>query len=99
MEGFTFSTFLDLYIGYYHIELTHSSSALCTIVLLWGKYKYLKLPMGLCNSHKIIQEQMGDIFADLKTVRGYIDDLLVITKGDWNDHLDNHNNTHRDHKV
>ena len=73
--------------GYYHIKLTQNLSDLCTVVLLWGKYEYLKLPMGLCNSPDIFQEKMGDLFADLETVRAYIDDLLVITKGNWYDHL------------
>eukprot|EP00957_Ditylum_brightwellii_P130106 9923873-Ditylum_brightwellii.AAC.1 len=30
---------------------------------------------------------MGDLFADLDNVRAYIDDLLVLTKGSWEDHL------------
>eukprot|EP00957_Ditylum_brightwellii_P019272 1453367-Ditylum_brightwellii.AAC.1 len=47
--------------GFYHIELTPNLSALCTIVLPWGKYKYLKLPMGLSNSPDIFQEKMGDL--------------------------------------
>eukprot|EP00957_Ditylum_brightwellii_P105371 8032679-Ditylum_brightwellii.AAC.1 len=73
--------------GYYHIELTPSLSALCTIVLPWEKYEYLKLPMGLANSPDIFQENMGDLFADLENVRAYIDDLLVLTKGNWEDHF------------
>eukprot|EP00957_Ditylum_brightwellii_P097803 7447731-Ditylum_brightwellii.AAC.1 len=73
--------------GFYHIELTPSSSVLCTIVLPWGKYEYLKLPMGLSNSPDVFQEKMGDLFSDLEHVRAYIDDLLVITKGTWKDHL------------
>ena len=73
--------------GFYHIELTPNSSALCTIVLPWGKYEYLKLPMGLSNSPDVFQEKMGDLFSDLEHVRAYIDDLLLITKGTWEDHL------------
>ena len=88
LEGFTYATSLDLNMGYYHIKLTPNSSELCTVVLPWGKYEYLKLPMGLCNSPDIFQEKMGDLFADLETVRAYIDDLLIVTKGDWQDHLD-----------
>jgi hypothetical protein len=50
LEGFTYATSLDLYMGYYHIELSPRSRELCTIVLPWGKYEYQRLPMGLCNS-------------------------------------------------
>eukprot|EP00957_Ditylum_brightwellii_P179312 13660681-Ditylum_brightwellii.AAC.1 len=34
---------------------------------------------------------MGDLFADLENVRVYIDNLLVLTKGNWEDHLANLN--------
>ena len=50
LEGFKYATSLDLNMGYYHIELSPDSRKLCTIVLPWGKYEYLRLPMGLCNS-------------------------------------------------
>eukprot|EP00957_Ditylum_brightwellii_P168335 12814338-Ditylum_brightwellii.AAC.1 len=30
---------------------------------------------------------MGDLFSDLEHVRAYIDNLLLITKGTWEDHL------------
>ena len=62
LEGFTYATLLDLNMGYYHIKLTPKSLALCTIVLPWGKYKYLKLPMGLCNSPNIFQEKWETYF-------------------------------------
>jgi len=73
--------------GYYHIELSPKSKELCTIVLPWGKYEYQRLPMGLCNSPDIFQEKMSELFAGFDYVRAYIDDLLVLTKGDWHEHL------------
>ena len=87
LEGFKYATSLDLNMGYYHIELCPFSKELCTIVLPWGKYEYQRLPMGLCNAPDIFQERMSTLFADLEFVRAYIDDLLVITKGTWEDHL------------
>ena len=43
--------------------------------------------MGLCNSPDIFQEKMNELFEGLDFVRAYIDDLIVITKGDLDDHL------------
>ena len=43
--------------------------------------------MGLANSPVIFQEKLGDLFTDLEKVRAYIDNLLVLTKGNWEDHL------------
>ena len=61
---------------------------MCTIVLPWGKYEYQKLPMGLSNSPDISQENMSNLFRDLEFVREYIDDLLVTTIGNLEDHLE-----------
>ena len=52
-----------------------------------GKYEYLRLPMGLCNSPDIFQEKIDELFQDFSEVRAYIDDLLILTKGSWEDHL------------
>lgn len=54
---------MDLNIGYYHIELAPKSKKMCTIVLSWGKYEYQKLPMGLCNSPDIFQENTSNLFS------------------------------------
>jgi transposase InsO family protein len=82
-----YATSLDLNMGYYHIELSPNSSELCTIVLPWGKYEYLRLPMGLCNSPDIFQEKMSELMYDLEYVRTYLDDILCITNSTWEDHL------------
>ena len=43
--------------------------------------------LGLCNSPNIFQEKMRDLFADLESVRAFIDNLLILTKDTWNIHL------------
>jgi hypothetical protein len=87
LEGFQYATTLDLNMGYYHIELSPFSKCLCTIVTPFGKYEYQRLPMGLCNSPDIFQERMYEIFSDLEYVRGYIDDLLVMSCSTFEEHL------------
>src|SRR5688500_14997481 len=82
LEGFMFATSLDLNMGYYHLFLMPNTSWLCTVVLLWGKYKCLRLPMGLCNSPGIFQEKMRELMAWLEFARAYLDDLLIISKTD-----------------
>ena len=88
LEGFQYATSLDLNMGYYHILLTPYASSLCTIVLPWGKYEYLRLPMGLCNSPDIFQEKMSDLMVGLEFARVYIDDLLIVSKETFKNHLD-----------
>ena len=73
--------------GYYHIMLTPISQQLRTIVLPWGKYEYQQLPMGIFNNPDIVQEKMSDLISDLEYVRAYIDNVLIITNDNWDDHL------------
>ncbi len=44
--------------------------------------------MGFAGLADIFQAEMGNLMATLEYVRAYIDNLLVITKGSLNDHLD-----------
>jgi hypothetical protein len=86
LEGFCLATSFDLNMGYYHIGLTPNTSSLCTVVLPWGKYEYLRLPMGLCNSQDIFQEKMSELIFGLEFARAYLDDFLVVSR----DTIENH---------
>ena len=44
--------------------------------------------MGLCNSPNIFQEKMSKLMVGLEFAGAYLKDLLLITKGDFNEHLD-----------
>ena len=44
--------------------------------------------MGLCNSPDIFQEKMSDLMQGLEFARAYIDDLLVISTGDFYQHIE-----------
>jgi hypothetical protein len=50
LQGFTYARAIDL-----SIPLDDESQKLCTMILSWGKYKYLRLPMGIKNSPDIFQ--------------------------------------------
>ena len=88
LEGFLYTTNLDLNMGYCHIELSPQSKKLCTVVFPFGKYEYQRIPMGLCNSPDIFQEKMSELMEGLEFARTYLDDLLCITKGTFDDHLE-----------
>jgi Reverse transcriptase (RNA-dependent DNA polymerase) len=45
--------------------------------------------MGLCNSPAIFQEQISTLIKDPEFCRAYIDDLLIISKVSWEQHLHN----------
>ena len=45
------------------------------------------LPMGLVIASDVFQAEMGTLFVDMENVLVYIDDILVITKGSYEQHL------------
>ena len=53
-----------------------------------GENTHLRLPMGCAGSADIFQAEMMDLMEALEYVRAYIDDLLVITRGSLEDHLE-----------
>ncbi len=74
--------------GYYTIRLDPTAAKLRTIIIPWGKYSHQRLSMDFSGSTNIFQAEMGNLMATLEYVRVYIDNLLVITKGSRDDHLD-----------
>ena len=44
--------------------------------------------MGLCNSPDIFQEKMSELMIGLEFARAYLDNLLIISKTDFNEHLE-----------
>jgi hypothetical protein len=52
---------------YYRFELVKESQDLSnTIITPFGKYKYLRLPMGLKCSPDITHAAMGNVLSDIK---------------------------------
>ncbi len=68
LEGFMYATALDLNMGYYTIRLDPDSSKICTIIFPWGKYSYLRLPMGIACSPDIFQAKMSELMVALEFI-------------------------------
>jgi hypothetical protein len=68
-------------------ELNEESQDLCTIVTPFGKYKYLRLPIGLKCSLDIAQAAMESVLSDMKDADVYIDDVGAFSN-DWDYHVD-----------
>ena len=87
LEGFQYATSLDMNMGYYHITLSEEASNICTIVTEFGKYWYKRLPMGVSCSPDIFQAKIYELLGDIEGTRAYIDNILVIKKGTFQEHL------------
>jgi hypothetical protein len=66
---------LDVSVQYYRFELNKESQDLCTIITPFGKYKYLRLLMGLKYSLDIAQAIMENKLSDIEDADVYINDV------------------------
>jgi hypothetical protein len=87
LERIKFATSLDLNIGYYTIRFDPDVKKLCTLVTHFGKYEYLRIPMGFSCSPAIFQENISDLMQHLEFVRTCLDNLLIISSSTFNNHL------------
>jgi hypothetical protein len=88
LTGFRYASAIDLSMGYYHIPLDEYSQKLCTTTIFpWGKYRYKQLPMGIKTSPDIFQAVINDLLGDLDFAQVYLDDILIISNGSFQDHL------------
>jgi hypothetical protein len=68
------------------LRKTDKAKDLCTIVTPFGKYRYLRVPMGVKRSPDFAQEVMEDIFRDVEECDCYIDDIGCFDSS-WESHL------------
>ncbi|KAK3098150.1 hypothetical protein FSP39_016659 [Pinctada imbricata] len=71
-----FST-LDANMGYFQIRLTQKSSMLTTFNTPFGRYRYLRMPMGLKCAAEVFQREMINHFGGIEGVEVVIDDILI----------------------
>lgn len=87
LEGFKYATSLDMNMGYYHIRLSDTAADMCTIITEFGKYRYKRLPMGVSCSPDIFQAKIYALLGDIEGTKAYIDDILVVKNGKFEEHL------------
>ena len=75
----------DLSSGYWHVILDEESSKLTTFQTCFGRYRWLRLPFGLCVSSEIFQKRMLECFQDLPGIVCIADDVIIHGK-DTDDH-------------
>ena len=88
LEGLHNDTALDLNIGYYTMKISPESLQLTTIITYFGKFRYNRVPMGLCASGDTFQYKVEKLLGDTEGVKRYIGYIIVLSKGKFSQHID-----------
>jgi hypothetical protein len=81
------ATSLDLNMGCCHVKLNPDAQKNCTIVAQWGCLSCSRMPMGVSSSADVFQEQMTELMRGLDFVRCHADDVSMVSKNSFLDHL------------
>ena len=54
----------------------------------FGRFQYNVLPMGIFMSGDIFQYKFNKLLGDIKRVKSYINNILVLNKGKFLDHVE-----------
>ena len=74
-------TLCDVKSGFWHIELDEESSKLTTFITPFGRYKWKRLPFGICSAPEVFQRKMHELIEGLKGVEVVADDFMIVGRG------------------
>ena len=79
-------TVLDANSGYFQLVLDEESKNYTAFNTPFGRYRYLRLPMGITSAPELFQRKFGDIFGHIEGLHIIMDDFLIAS-----DTLEGHN--------
>ncbi len=78
-------TVLDANQGYYQLVLDQDSRNYTAFNTPFGRYRFLRLPMGIKSSPEIFQRVFSDLFSHIEGLESIMDDFLI-AEDKVNDH-------------
>ena len=78
-------TVLDVKNGFWHVPLEEKSTYLTTFNTPYGRYRWLRMPFGLCSAPEIFQRRMNELIEGMAGIQVIADDFLIYGCGSTND--------------
>lgn len=78
-------TVCDVKSGFWHVSLDEESSLLTTFATPFGRYRWLRLPMGISPAPEVFQRKLTQALEDLPGLYIIADDVLITGQGETQD--------------
>lgn len=75
-------TVCDVKHGFWHVKLEEESSYLTTFSTPFGRYRWLRMPMGISPAPEIFQQRLTQALEGLPGIYIIADDILITGEGD-----------------
>ena len=72
---------------YYTVRLSPDIQDRTTIVTEFGKFRYKRLPIGICASRNILKAKEDELLSDIEVFKTYIDGITVVSKDSFEYHI------------
>ena len=73
---------MDVKCAFHHLVLDDESSFLTTFNTPFGRYRFCRVPYGICSAPEIFQRTMHRMIEGLSGVEVVADDFVVVGHGD-----------------
>jgi hypothetical protein len=77
LSGKKIFTVIDMSNCYWHKKLDEESSYLCVFNTPFGRYKFNRMPFGICSASDVAQKMVDDEFSDIPGALAVYDDIIV----------------------
>ena len=67
----------DVFSGFHQVKLDEGSSRLTAFITSWGRYRYLRIPMGHCAAPDAYTKCFDDATANIPRKVKCVDDTLL----------------------
>jgi len=93
LKNAKYFSLLDAKNGYWQVELDYNSSILTTFNTPIGRFRWRRLPFGICSASEEYQQRMMQALEGLDGIAIVADDILVYGSGNTNEEASrNHDN-------